>query len=291
MKTLSLTVLAYEGPSARSYLLAMKHAGVRPSRILLMVMSRHPTTGKAIGRFFPGAMRTAYCQSVQDQSHNHWPRQIAKNHPALVEATGANLDQSMAGASAMLGELPGSFDYESHCESFDRVLVENLKDPALAEALGKLGPGAVLYTGGGLVPRSLLDLDGLRFLHVHPGYLPYVRGADCLMWSMLLRGKPGASCFYMAPGIDTGEIIAKREFPPLIVPSGTELPDDDTLYRMLFSFYDPMLRAFVFAQNVLPLGDDLASLPSEVQDESEGVTYHFMHKEMRRVALRTMFRA
>ena len=291
MKTLPLTILVHEGPLARSYLLAMRQAGFRPRNILLMVMSHHPSTQKPVGRFLPGALRTAYCQSVQDQSHNYWPRQIAKTHPGLVRAVAASLEESMSGAGAMLEELPGGFDYAQHCEGFERVLVRDLKDQALSRALKKYSPGAVLYTGGGLVPRSVLDLQGLRFLHVHPGYLPYVRGGDCLMWSMLLRGRPGASCFYMAPGIDTGEIIAKREFPPLKVDSGTDLPDDDTLYRTIFSFYDPVLRALVFVQDVLPLGEDLTSLPSEEQDESEGVTYHFMHEEMRAVALRRIFRA
>ena len=290
MKTLPLTVLVYEGPSARSYLLAMKAAGFMPRNILLMVMSHHASNGKPIGRFLPRGIRISYCQKVQDLNHNFWPRQIAEKHTNLVEGIGMCLGSVLPGASGLLKELTGPSNYSQYCENLDRVIVKDLKDRALAEALTRYSPGAVLYTGGGLVPRSLLELEGLRFLHIHPGYLPNVRGADCLMWSMLLRGKPGASCFYMASGIDVGHIIAKRDFPPLVIPGYSGLPDDDTLYRTLFSFFDPMLRAILFVQDVLPLGEDLTDLPSEPQDESQGVTYHFMHKDLLAVALRTLFR-
>jgi hypothetical protein len=235
-------------------------------------------------------MRKTYCQKAQDLNHNFWPRQIRKKHQGLVDAIGLSLGTIMPGASTMMKELTLAFDYSQYCENLETVVVKDLKDPALSTALMEHSPGAVLYTGGGLVPPSLLELEGLRFLHVHPGYLPDVRGADCLMWSMLLRGKPGASCFYMAPGIDVGHIIAKCDFPPLVISGYSGLPDDDTLYRTLFSFYDPMLRAILLVQNVLPLADDLTQLPSEEQNESDGVTYHFMHQNLRAVGLRSIFR-
>lgn len=289
MKTLPLTVLVYEGPSARSYLLAMKQQGLRPKKILLMVMSHHPSTGKPIGRFLPGGMRRTFASKMQEVSLNYWPREIAKKHPELANGIAHGLNEVMDGGSDLVPKLTGQFAWDDFADEVDTVLVKDLKDPVLVEKLRKTVKGAVLYTGGGLVPRSLLELDGIRFLHVHPGYLPDVRGADCLLWSVLLRGRPGASCFYMAPGIDVGHIIAARDFPALSIALGAARPDNDTLYRAIFSFYDPMLRAALFVQDVLPLGDDLMDLPSTPQDESVGVTYHFLHPRMKNAGLARVF--
>jgi methionyl-tRNA formyltransferase len=70
----------------------------------------------------------------------------------------------------------------------------------------------MLYTSGGRVPGDLLSTSPSRMIHIHPGVVPYVRGSDCLFWSVLTRGRPGMSCFYMNAGIDTGDIIHTREF-------------------------------------------------------------------------------
>ena len=82
----------------------------------------------------------------------------------------------------------------------------------------------------------------------------------------------------MAVGIVTATI------PPLRVTLAGERLDDDTLYRALFSFYDPLLRASLLVNDVLPLGEP-ARLPSRPQDLSCGTTYHFLHGSLRHVAL------
>ena len=70
----------------------------------------------------------------------------------------------------------------------------------------------------GILPPSLLALPGVKFIHVHPGFLPYVRGSDGLLWSALIRNKPGVSVFYMDPEIDGGKIISAGEISPLTFP-------------------------------------------------------------------------
>ena len=147
----------------------------------------------------------------------------------------------------------------------------------------------VLFTGGGLVPPKLTKLDGLSFLHVHPGYLPFVKGADGLLWSMLLRGRPGASAFFMAPGIDEGDLLLTAEFEPLkFLLAPDELPDTQDMYRMVFSFYDPIVRAALLC-DLIDKSPDLATLVGQPQDLKDGRTFHFMSERMRIEALSAIF--
>jgi hypothetical protein len=310
---LPLTVLAYEGPCLRAYLAMMRRAGLRPQRIVLIVLSEDPTSRKPVGRWFPGCLRTWYAEKAQDLRLNYWPRRIAKSHPQLVSAMVSGLQTSIDRPAALIQEMYGPPRYEAYCERCERVVAPQLNDDAVVEALRSMAPGNVLFTGGGIMPSRIIDLPGLRFLHVHPGRLPDVRGADGLLWSTLVRGRPAVSCFYMNAGLDTGEVIATREYPAMTAScatgslsasvgtgglsictgeqaaSGTGRPDDQTLYRAIFGFIDPLLRADLLVNHVLATADDPSRLQAAPQDANEGVTYHFMHPALRKRVLAALF--
>ncbi len=289
MKVVPLTVLAYEGPCLRAYLAALRRAELMPKRLLLLVLVRHSLTGKSVGRWLPGPLRTWYAGKAQELALNHWPRRIKATHPRLVRAMAAGLSRIVEAPADLIEEMLGPFPYERYAAAVDRVAVDNLRDAAIIEPLIRDGPGTVLFTGGGILPPRIIDLPGFRFLHVHPGHLPHVRGADGLLWSTLVRGRPALSCFYLANGIDTGNVLAVREYPRIRFDlSGMGRPDDQTLYRAVFSYCDPLLRADLLVKHVLANGD--ASLPDGwPQDAGCGVTYHFMHPALRAGVLRDLF--
>ncbi len=292
MRELPLTVLAYEGSSARAYLAMMRRAGWRPHRIIQIIQELHPATGKPVGRYLPRRLRMWYAQKTQELANNYWPRRIKQQNPNLVQAIADRLEIVVPEAGDIITEITGTFDYENYADRVDRVLVRNLRDKRLAGYIQALTTGAVLFTGGGLLATSVLEIPGIKVLHVHPGRLPFVRGADGLLWSTLVRGKPGMSCFYMAPGIDEGDVIVAEDLPNLCFPlESTTRPDDQTLYRAVFSYYDPILRAEFFLRNIVKRGTDLCTLPAVEQDVSEGITYHFMHSSLRRKALERLFPA
>ncbi|EFL91636.1 hypothetical protein REG_1079 [Candidatus Regiella insecticola LSR1] len=83
-----------------------------------------------------------------------------------------------------------------------------------------------LFTGGGIVPGSFFNLKNTRFLHIHPGYLPNIRGADCLLWSTMLAGYASATCFYLDPGIDTGDVINAAFLPKIRLPDAASHLDE-----------------------------------------------------------------
>ncbi len=94
----------------------------------------------------------------------------------------------------------------------------------------------------------------------------------------------------MARDLDTGHIIAAEEYPELRFDlSGQPRPDDQALYRAIFSFYDPIMRAEFLVTRVIGEQTDLSALPAVPQDPAKGITYHFMSPEVRRASLLRVF--
>ena len=192
---------------------------------------------------------------------------------------------------AVYDEMYDGFSYARYAKHVERVPAASYRAPAVIDVLRRHSPGTVLFTGGGIVPAAIFNIPGLRLIHVHTGFLPHVRGADVLLWSLLARGRAGVSAFFMSPGLDDGDVLCARELdlPPVVLAAGPR-PDDDTLYRAMFSFIDPLLRAELLVRDVLePAEGDLARLEPRPQDLATGVTYHFMHRFVRTRALRLLF--
>lgn len=64
-------------------------------------------------------------------------------------------------------------------------------------------------------------------INLHPSYLPYNRGQYPNVWSIVEGTPAGVTLLYMDAGIDTGDIIARREVAVEPVDTG------ETLYRKL----------------------------------------------------------
>ena len=109
MKTLPLTVLVHEGPIARAYLAAMRSAGYRPRRIVLLVYRTNPSTRKPMGRFLPRPWRLRYAQSMQSTSMFFWCRWLHSHRRKLfhvmAQRAGEALDFPDDVFEAMLGRV------------------------------------------------------------------------------------------------------------------------------------------------------------------------------------------
>lgn len=139
------------------------------------------------------------------------------------------------------------------------------------------------------MPATLLALKHLKFLHIHPGFLPDIRGADCTLWSSLLTGHTSATCFYMSPGIDTGDIISPYWLPRLSFNTDIKNIDRQSIYRAVYGFLDPWVRAFVL-RDVIYLNNNYEALASISQSEENGATFHFMHQRLRNASFEMLFK-
>lgn len=62
-----------------------------------------------------------------------------------------------------------------------------------------------------IVPDGILEVPEMGCLNLHPAYLPYNRGANPNVWSIIEDTPAGVTLHYMDSGVDTGDIVARRE--------------------------------------------------------------------------------
>ncbi len=289
LRHIPLTVLFYEGPIARAYLATLRHLGLRPEKIIELVSSKDLVTGRPVGRWLPNGIRLSYAATVQHNKIHYWSKKLSKSHPELIAAIGSAVDEKFGFAREVVAGANSFLPLSSYSDRIDSLMVNGLDDPKLFSYLTTEPAAAVLYTGGGIVPAALLQLSHTRLLHIHPGFLPAIRGADCALWSSLLQRRMSASCFYMAPGIDSGDIILSSWLPELSVRGAFSGIDSLSLYRATYAFIDPWVRAFLLRELVL-CNDSFEFIPATSQAEYSGNTYHFMHNKLKNLAFQKIYK-
>lgn len=99
--------------------------------------------------------------------------------------------------------------------AFYRFPVATCADQNGSDSIARLEewfPDLVIFTGGNILRRPLLDIPRLGVLNVHLGLLPEIRGMSSPEWSLLKSVPVGVTIHYMDAGIDTGPILQKYEF-------------------------------------------------------------------------------
>lgn len=127
-----------------------------------------------------------------------------------------------------------------------------------------------IYCGGGILQDEILSV-GKTFIHVHPGTVPQYRGSTCFYYEMLNEGRFGATAFFMAPGIDTGEVLEQKTYPP------TPIDDIDGIF-------DPWMRSDVLVlclQNYIKNG----GFKPQKQSERTSETYYIIHPVVKTLAI------
>ncbi len=103
-----------------------------------------------------------------------------------------------------------------------------VRQPQVLEAIKALQPDIALSVLFGYILRpEFLDLFPVGVVNLHPAYLPYNRGANPNIWSIVERTPAGVTLHYIDAGVDTGDIIARQQVPIELVDTG------ETLYRKL----------------------------------------------------------
>lgn len=74
-----------------------------------------------------------------------------------------------------------------------------------------------------IVPESVLEIPSEGCLNLHPAYLPYNRGANPNVWSIVEGTPAGVTLHYMDAGLDTGDVIARREVATTFSDTGKDL--------------------------------------------------------------------
>jgi hypothetical protein len=106
------------------------------------------------------------------------------------------------------------------------VEVPHINDPEVLALADKLQPDVIAVFGTSLIRGELLERGRFGIVNLHGGLSPHYRGADCTFWALYNQepDQVGCTLHYIAPGIDTGDLIAH------ISPAVHEGDDELTLF-------------------------------------------------------------
>jgi len=90
---------------------------------------------------------------------------------------------------------------------------EKLRDPSVEELLRSLSPDILVVVAyGRILPDALLSVAPYGAVNVHASLLPKYRGAAPVQWAVLNGDRlTGVTTMYLAPEMDTGDVIYSEE--------------------------------------------------------------------------------
>lgn len=112
-----------------------------------------------------------------------------------------------------------------------------------------------------IVPEDILSVPEQGSINLHNSFLPYNRGANANVWSIIEDNPAGVTLHYMTADVDNGPIIDRRKVP--VYP-------DDTARRLYKRLEDEQFNQFVECWPQIESGE----VDVVTQNSKEG-TYHY----------------
>lgn len=146
---------------------------------------------------------------------------------------------------------------------------EKVRTGEFINQLKELAPDLVVTIAyGKILPREVLEIPPLGCINVHGSLLPKYRGAAPIQWAIINGDSiSGITTMYMDAGMDTGDMLLKKE---------VEITEDMT-YRELYEKLE-VLSAEVLADTLAEL--EKGTLTRVRQNSDEASTVPMMKKEM-----------
>lgn len=208
MKIIPWTMVAFEEGMTKAYLEMLYHAGYAFEKIIVCL---HP---RWFGQY----------QAMIQRRQEHL-EEIAE---AIARHTGVQIPYF------------SRLDFSKYCSNIQTIDEFRFYPDGLLEALEPKETTFFSYLG--LVPKEFLSKT--KWLHIHGGLMPPLRGSACMYWGFLYRGKPGYTLFYQTEKIDQGKILYQDESnEPLPDLSGLSKGIDIETFRIGIWYYDLYVRA------------------------------------------------
>ncbi|RXF07187.1 hypothetical protein D9603_00420 [Pseudoalteromonas sp. PS5] len=153
--------------------------------------------------------------------------------------------------------------------------VESINHPDVISALSNSGQREWLFTGGGILKQPLFEV-GIKYIHIHPGKLPEVKGSTCFYYSLLFNNTLHASVFYMTPKLDSGKALLVKPFNINIKPS-------DLSSEFIDYVLDPWIRASALASFIKQESYDITPL-----DTPSNRPCYIMHPVLRALTIKKL---
>ena len=153
--------------------------------------------------------------------------------------------------------------------SFNEFNFLDINHPKLIDFLKRKNCDYFIFTGGGILKKDILSLP-IKFIHIHPGIVPYYRGSTCFYYSIINEQNAGVTAFIMDENLDTGKIIYQKKF-------------DKPNHQFIDEVYDPYIRSETL-MNVLR-GKILEKKEFSEQNPENGETYFIIHPVLKHIAI------
>ena len=101
--------------------------------------------------------------------------------------------------------------YEAYARQV--VSVPHFNKEECENLLTQLAPDIIVLGGARIIKDHILEKANVCVLNAHPGLLPQYRGVDVTAWAIHNGDPIGATVHVVDPGVDTGDIIERKELP------------------------------------------------------------------------------
>ena len=257
-----LALIFFENPISRCYLQICKLRNFKFKKIIVLENKK----------FIPNYISRIY----NFHKMNHYPLLFLKNETY----------KDVAKKIADYFSYPRNFFINSYknyslynfTEDIEFVNTDNINSEIFIKSLLKKKNLNYLNTGKKIQTEPFNY--NLKILHIHPGYLPNIRGADASLWNLEKLNCLGATSFLMNKKIDEGQIVSKSFYNyPRIKLKNFANTDSKEIYRFWFSFIDPIIRSRHFDDFILDNKSEennLFDLNKNVENKNE--YFSFMDK-------------
>ena len=122
-----------------------------------------------------------------------------------------NVDKPKGRGMKMMQSSVKEFAIEKNLKVYQPEKVKN--NVEFINELKELNPDIICVVAyGKILPKEILDIPQLGCINVHGSLLPKYRGAAPIQWAVLNGDKvTGVTTMYMSEGMDTGDMILKKE--------------------------------------------------------------------------------
>ena len=231
-----MNILFYDSPISRAYLTILKENNVKIKKIIYLSKFKEINL-KFIDNFL--------CYQ-NFRSNNFHAIKIYKKLKDKYDFS--KLLKIFKLKSNFFKIMYNDIEISKHCEEFKIEKFNSFKNlNNIFNYFDSKKKEYVLFTGGGILPKNFFKKKNLKFVHIHPGNIPNVVGADGFIHSYLNKSKLCSTSFIMNKNIDAGSII-KKIFQKKFKLNSPDLNNRE-LYNFIFAFVDPLLRT----QNLLSI--------------------------------------
>jgi folate-dependent phosphoribosylglycinamide formyltransferase PurN len=159
---------------------------------------------------------------------------------------------------------------------FPIVTCDDQNSPRAIASLKSWSPDLMVFAGGNILRRQLLEIPRLGVLNAHLGLLPEIRGMSTPEWSLLNRVRVGITINYIDAGIDTGPILRIYEYP-----NTERCPSLADLRQRLVAFSVEKIGEVVSALDQRSIAATPQTNPAEPGKDNQ---YFVMHERLEALA-------